>query len=140
MITEERIAIVRAGFAAQTPLAAMGATLDMIEEGQVTIVLPITDGVVTLGTRVVTGGVIAAVADVAAGLSLLTLMASPRPVITVEIAAHLLAPARGEALICVGRAEKIGKRHCVGGADVFVEENAQRRKVAILTATFMVME
>jgi uncharacterized protein (TIGR00369 family) len=129
---------VRLGFAAQLPLQAMNATLEAIEDGSVTIAFPVADQLTTAGTGIVMGGVLALVADVAAGLSILTRLSPPRPVTTVSMTSTQIAPAKGERVICVGRLDKIGRGLAVTGADVFVEANGQRTLCARLSAAFAV--
>jgi len=86
----------------------------------------------------VMGGVTALVADVAAGLSLVTRLDPPRPVITLDMAAHQLAPAKGERIICIGSVLKAGKSVGVARAEVYAETGRARRHAATLTATFSI--
>lgn len=138
-MNDTQIAAVRLGFAAQNPMALFGAELGAIEPGSVTLSMPVREEMTTAGTGIVMGGLVATLADVAAGLSIATLMAPPRPVMTVDFTSHQLAPARGDRIEAVGRVEKIGRSLCITGADVFAVAGETRTKVARLVATFAVM-
>jgi uncharacterized protein (TIGR00369 family) len=131
-------AFVRLAFAAQLPLAWMGAELTAIGDGTVTISVPVRDDLTTAGTGIVMGGIIATIADVAAGLSIITQLDPPRPVTTLDFSSHQIAPARGDRIETVGQVEKVGKTFAITGADVFAIKDGQRRKCARLTATFAV--
>jgi uncharacterized protein (TIGR00369 family) len=131
-------AFVGLAFAAQLPLAWMGAELTVIGDGTVTITVPVRDDLTTAGTGAVMGGIIATIADVAAGLSIITQLDPPRPVTTLDFSSHQIAPARGGQIVAVGQVEKVGKTIAVAGADVFAVKDGVRRKCARLTATFAV--
>lgn len=122
----------------QAPLTNMGVTIEAIEPGSVTLSVRITESMTTIGTGVVMGGVIAMIADVTAGLSVISLMDRPRPVTTIDFTAHQISAAKGERLLIVGRAERISKILCVSGADTFSYNGEQKRKCARLTATFLI--
>ena len=131
-------AFVRLAFAAQLPLAWLGAELDSVEDGAVTIVFTVRDDLCTAGSGIVMGGVTALVADVAAGLSLLTRLSPPRPILTSSMTAHQLSPAKGDRIICTGIVLKIGKTAGIARADVFAQTGADRRHAATLTASFAI--
>lgn len=135
-VAEANATFVRMGFAAQAPMALFEAELLEIAPGSVTIAFPVADRLTTVGTGIVMGGVLATVADVAAGLSILTVLDPPRPVTTIDFAFHAIAAAKGERIVCVGQVERAGRQISITGADVFAEEAGVRRKVARLTASF----
>jgi acyl-coenzyme A thioesterase PaaI-like protein len=130
--------LVRLAFAAQAPLAAWGAELAEISPGRVVISTPISPGMTTTGTGVVMAGLVATIADVAAGLSLVSALTPPRPVTTVEMKIAMLAPARGARLECIGAVEKAGKSIAVVTAEAWaISAEGARTKAAILSATFV---
>jgi acyl-coenzyme A thioesterase PaaI-like protein len=137
-MTPDNEAFVRLAFGAQQPMAWIGASLAVIEDGSVTIAFAPHDALTTMGTGVVMGGIVATVCDVAAGLSILTRLDPPRQITTVDVTSHQIAPARGEAIICIGRVEKLGKAIAIASAEAFVETGGQRRLAARLTSTFAV--
>lgn len=125
-------------FTAQTPLAQWGAVLYTVEPGAVSVSLPIGPGLCVAGTDLVMGGVVGLLGDVAAGLSLVSALAPPRPVTTVQFQVVMLAPAQGNRLVAEGRAEKAGKRQGAASAAIFAERGGARAKVALVTAVFAV--
>jgi acyl-coenzyme A thioesterase PaaI-like protein len=129
-------AFVRLGFAAQQPLAWIGAELEAIADGAVTISFAPHDGLTTAGTGIVMGGIVATVCDVAAGLSLLTRLSPPRPITTIDLTCHQIAPALGARIVCIGRVERIGKAIGIASAEAISEMDGERRLAARLTATF----
>jgi uncharacterized protein (TIGR00369 family) len=138
MVSDEARAFVDLAFAAQRPLAGIGVTLDKVEDGAVTLSFPVQDNLCTAGTGIVLGGITALVADVAAGLSLITRLDPPRPVVTVEMAAHQIAPGKGERIVCIGSVLKAGRSMGIARADVYAEAGGSRRLASTLTATFSI--
>lgn len=122
---------------AQSPLVGWGAVIESIDDGAVRLSMPITPSVTTF-TGAVVSGVIATLADVAAGLSLITVLTPPRPVITLDFTTQQLAPAIGTRLIAVGRAERAGKAIGFASADAFVTAEHGDQRVARLSATFSI--
>tara|TARA_R110002124_G_scaffold158839_3_gene326009 strand:- start:454 stop:873 length:420 start_codon:yes stop_codon:yes gene_type:complete len=123
-------------FAAQTMMTTLGATLDEIDTGHVRIVAPILPG-----TRQQQGfghaGLTFSIGDSAAGYAALTAMPLDTEVVTAEIKVNLLAPARGDLLIAVGKLIKPGKRLCVVTAEVFAQENGNTTLIAVLQGTML---
>ena len=58
-------------------------------------------------------------------------------VVTAEIKINLIAPARGEKLVAIGKLVKPGKRLCVVTSEVFAVENGQEKLIAILQGTMV---
>jgi uncharacterized protein (TIGR00369 family) len=127
------------GFSMQAPLELFGARLTEIAPGSVTISFDPTEELTTKGTGVVVGGVIATIADVAAGLSLVTLLDPPGPIMTLQMNSHFLRPAKGGPIRAVGRVEKIGRGQATVAADVFCDASQGPQKVAVLTAQFQIL-
>jgi acyl-coenzyme A thioesterase PaaI-like protein len=132
--TQDFIAL---AFSAQRPLLAWQARIDAIRPAEVEISMPITDAITTFNGAVV-GGVIATLADVAAGLGLIALLDAPRPVITLDFNSQQLAPAIGARLIAVGVGERAGRSIGFASAQAFVEVDGARKRVARLCATFQI--
>lgn len=137
-MSPETMSFIPLALAAQLPLTKMGVVIDAIETGSVTLSVSIEEDMTTAGTGVVMGGVIAMIADVAAGLSVISVMESPRPVTTIDFTSHQISAAKGDRLIFKGQAERLTTSACISGAEVFCERNGQSRKCARLTATFLI--
>jgi len=129
---------VRVSFARQSIMTTLGASLTRIAPGEVGITLPFADHILQQH-GFVHAGVVATIADSAAGYAGLTLMPAGAGVLTAEFKINLLAPARGEHLIAQGRVIKAGRSLTIAEADVFCEEGATRTHAARLTATLMSM-
>ncbi len=110
-------AAVRQTFTQQRFMAALGAKLIRVADGEVDIELPFSD---QLGQQngAVHAGALAAIADSACGGAALTRMPPGSDVISVEFKLNLLAPAVGERFIARGRIVRSGKTLTVCTADV----------------------
>ena len=135
-MTPDALDRIHRSFAAQKMMATLGAQIEEVLEGQVTITAPILPG-----TRQQQGfghaGLTFAIGDSAAGYAALTQLPLDSEVVTAEIKINLLAPAMGDRLIAVGRVVKPGKRLCVVTSEVFAETGAERKLIAILQGTMV---
>lgn len=129
---------VRASFARQSIMTTLGASLTRITPGEVEIALPFADHILQQH-GFVHAGVVATIADSAAGYAGLTLMPPGAGVLTAEFKINLLAPASGDRLIAQGRVIKAGRSLTIAEADVFAEDGPTRKHAARLTATLMSM-
>ncbi len=130
---------VAASFARQAAMATFGARLGAVAPGAVEIVLPVAP---YLGQQhgFVHGGVVAAIADSAAGYAALSLMPPGAGVLTTEFKINFLAPAAGERLVARGRVVKSGRTLTLAIAEVHAEADGESRLCALLTATLMTLE
>ncbi len=123
-------------FAAQSMMATLGAKMVDVTSGVVRIEAPILPG-----ARQQQGfghaGLSFSIGDSAAGYAALTSLPLDMEVVTAEIKINLLAPARGQKLIAIGKVVKPGKRLCVVTADVFASDNGQETLIAILQGTMV---
>ncbi len=87
------------------------------------------------------GGVIATIADVAAGFAGFTLIADDQQMVTVELKVSYYYPALGSNLRAVGRVMKHGNTLSYCEADVFsVNEQGEELLVARATATMAIVK
>lgn len=127
---------VRESFAAQAMMRTLGATLDSVAPGAVSIRADVTDGL-TQQQGYSHAGLIFSIGDSAAGYAALTLMPPEAEVMTVEMKINLLAPGAGR-LIAEGRVIRPGRRLMVVAADVWADDpKAGRRHVAMLQGTMI---
>lgn len=75
-------------------------------------------------------GVLAAVADHAAGAAAATMIAADRMVLTVEFKINLLRPAMGESLRCRADLLKCGRRLIIAESSVFTTAKGKEKLVA----------
>lgn len=128
----------RDSFARQAATRLVGARLAEVAPDRCTIELPVRDEL-TQQHMYVHGGIVAMIADSAAGYAAFTLMPADASVLTVEYKINLLAPATGEMLVARGEVLKSGKTLSVARADVFGVTGGKETRVATIQQTLMVM-
>lgn len=79
-------------------------------------------------------------ADHAAGAAAATLVAEGQTVLTLEFKVNLLRAARSQCLRCRAEVLKAGRQATVVEAEVFGEENGERRLYSKATVTMAVVE
>jgi uncharacterized protein (TIGR00369 family) len=130
---------IRASFARQGLMTTLGATLGSISPGLVEVVLR-PGPAISQQHGFVHAGAVSAIADTAAGYAALSLMPAGRGVLTTEFKINLLAPAVGDRIVALGKVVKAGRTLTLAQAEVFAEQDGQRRLVALLTATLIAVE
>lgn len=134
--TEERV---RASFARQGLMATLGATLDSVGQGEAEISL-VPRPEISQQHGFVHAAAVTAIADSAAGYASLTLMPPGTGVLSTEFKINLLAPARGDRIVAIGRVVKAGRTLTVAQSEVFAEADGERKLIALLTASMMAVE
>lgn len=129
---------VRDSFARQPAMALVGASLGEIAPGAVEVTLACTPQV-TQQHGYVHGGVVAMIADSAAGYTALSLVPADATVLSVEYKMNFLAPAQGEELRAAGRVLKAGRTLVVVQVDVQASRGDRRVLCATMLQTMMVM-
>jgi uncharacterized protein (TIGR00369 family) len=133
---EQRI---RASFAKQGHMTAIGATIGPISRGSVEIALQ-PSPVTSQQHGFVHGGIVSALADTAAGYSALSVMPPGTGVLTVEFKINFVSPAIGDRIIARGRVLKPGRTLVLTQADVFAETAGKEKLIAVLLGTMMAVE
>jgi uncharacterized protein (TIGR00369 family) len=129
---------VRASFDKQQLMTTLGAQLEQVDPGAVTIRLPFRDDL-TQQHGFLHAGAIAAVADSACGYAALSLMPSGADVLSIEFKINMLSPAKGDAIVARAEVIRAGKRIMVCRADVFSLDGTTEKLVAAMQATMMVV-
>jgi uncharacterized protein (TIGR00369 family) len=130
---EERV---RASFSRQGLMQHLGAELVEVAEGTCAISCrPRPE--LTQQHGYVHAGVIAAIADSAAGYAALSLMPGEGEVLTVEFKLNLLAPAEGELLIARGAVLRAGRTLAVCEAAVAAVRDGAETPCAVALATLI---
>ncbi len=127
---------VRASFARQGIMSHIGATMAAVGPGCCEIRLPYAENL-SQQHGFFHGGVVATIADSAAGYAGFSLMPMDAGVLTVEFKINLVAPADGEALIARGRVVRPGRTLTVSHAEVSVVKGGTERVCAILQQTLI---
>jgi len=127
---------VRHSFARQGVMRHIGAQMMAVEAGQCEIHLPYGDHV-SQQHGFFHGGIVATIADSAAGYAGFSLMPAEAGVLTVEFKINLVAPADGELLVARGSVVRPGRTLTVTHAEVAVRKDGQERVCAFLQQTLM---
>ena len=130
---------VRRSFDKQRVMATIGATLDRIEPGEITISMPPNAGL-TQQHGYLHAGIIATIADSACGYAALSLMPDDAAVLSIEFKTNMLAPADGERFIARGKVIKPGRTIMVCDATVHAVRGGAEKLVATMTGTMMVVQ
>ena len=127
---------VRASFARQGLMQHLGARLVAVGEGACAIACAPRPEL-SQQHGFVHAGVVAAIADSAAGYAAMSLMPAGSEVLTVEFKLNLLAPAEGELLIARGGVLRSGRTLTVCEAAVVGLRDGQETRCAAALVTLM---
>jgi uncharacterized protein (TIGR00369 family) len=128
---------IRASFDRQGFLRTLGATLESVEPGTVTITCDFSEGL-TQQHGLFHGGVVASLVDVACGYAALSTMPADREVLTVEFKIQFLKPAKTDRLIAVGQVVQAGRTLTVCEGSVY--DATRTRVLARMSATMMAVD
>ena len=125
---------VRDSFQRQGLMAHLNAELRAVRPGEVEIGAPFREEV-SQQHGYFHAGTIGAIADSAGGYAALTLLPPGVSILSVEYKLNLLTPAKGDAIIAVGRVIRSGRTLSVSSAEVFVEREGRRERCCIMQQT-----
>jgi uncharacterized protein (TIGR00369 family) len=129
---------VRRSFDKQQVMATIGATLDEVAPGAVTISMPASPSL-TQQHGYLHAGIVATIADSACGYAAFSLMPEDAAVLSIEFKANMLAPADGQRFIARAKVIKPGRTIMVTDATVHAVRNGTEKLVATMTGTMMVV-
>lgn len=136
-VSDARIAEIRESFARQGLMTTLGARIDAIEPGRVTLSLPIAPAL-SQQHGFAHAGASFALGDSAAGYAAMSLLPPGGEVLTVEMKINLIAPATGLRLVAIGEVARHGRRLSIVRATVLAEaEDGSRRETALLQGTMI---
>jgi uncharacterized protein (TIGR00369 family) len=127
---------VRDSFVRQGFLRHCGAVIDELAPGHVTLSVRHAEAL-TQQHGFFHGGLIATLADTAAGYAALSMMRPEVGVLSVEFKLNFIAPARGERLVAHGRVIRPGRTLTVCRADVETVDGERVTEVATALLTMM---
>jgi len=131
-------AVIRDSFARQSFMALLGAELETVKPGRVSIGLRTREDLLQQH-GFVHAGVTGAIADSAGGYAALTLCPAGTSVLSVEYKMNLLAPARGDRLIAEGRVVRSGRTITATQIDVYAIEAEERVHIAMMLQTIIAL-
>ena len=127
---------VQQSFNKQQALATIGGIIEDIAPGRVVISFKFSESL-TQQHGFIHAGILSTVMDSACGYAAYSLMPVDAGVLTIEFKTNLLSPAVGERFIAIGEVKKPGRTITVANADMFAEQNGNRKLIASMTATLM---
>ena len=127
---------VRKSFSQQGFMRYLGATMDVVEPGYVSISMPFSDDLTQQLGYFHAGGM-TAIVDSACGYAALTLMPPNSDVLTIEFKVNFISPAIGERVIAHGRVVKPGSTVTVCQGEVFAVKDGVEKLCAIMQATML---
>ncbi len=131
-------AVVRHIFDNQPALHTIGARLERVSPGEVTITYAYRPDL-TQQHGFTHAGIVAMLADNACGCAAGTLLPPDCDVLTVEFKLNLMAPAVGETLTAIGMVKRAGRTLVICNGDVFATQAGDEKLVATILATVMIL-
>ena len=125
---------IRASFGRQKAMSLIGASLTVVEPGQVEVALPYRHDL-TQQKGFIHGGIIGMIADTACGYAAYSLMPADCSLVTVEYKINILAPARA-SLAARGEVVRAGRTLTVTRGEVYSEDG---KHVASMQQTLMML-
>ena len=127
---------IRASFATQAFMTTLGARLERIALGEVTIALPFRADL-TQQNGFLHAGVVTSVMDSACGYAALSVMEPGADVLSVEFKVNLLARAQGTEFLAVGRVVRSGRTLVVVSDELRASSGVGETVVAIMQGTMI---
>lgn len=118
-------------------METLGASLDLVEPGEVHIALPFSANL-SQQHGYLHAGATAAIADSANGYAALTLTPADAEVLAVEFKINLMAPASAPRFVARGRVLRAGRRLSVCLAEVVALNAADPQVVATMLSTISI--
>ena len=126
----------RDSFARQNAMQTLGAVLESVAPGRVTITMAHRDSL-TQQHGFIHAGMLAAALDSASGYAAFSLMPADAAVLTIEFKINLTAPADGQRAIAVGEVIRTGRTITVCRIDAYVDKGGRRTHCATGLSTLM---
>ena len=127
---------VRKSFDRQRAMSSLGITIDRIEPGKVVLKMPYLEAY-TQQHGFVHAGILSAAMDSACGYAAFSLMPEEAAVLTIEYKVNLMAPAKGDFFLLIGKVLKAGRTITVCQAEAFCNREGEKRLIAHMTGTMM---
>ncbi len=134
MLNTETESAVRASFAAQGAMTALGAALVELDAGRCLLKIERHPGALQQHGYF-HGGVIGALADSAAGYAANSILMPGQEVVTAEYKINFLSPATGEVLYAEGQVVRPGRSLVVVTVEVWTEIKKKRSDCALAQMT-----
>jgi uncharacterized protein (TIGR00369 family) len=125
-------------FAAQGLMATLGATIVLVQDGEVHIALPFSKHL-SQQHGYVHAGAITSVVDSACGYAAMTKAPVGYSVVTAEFKVNFMRPAIGERFLAVGKVQSAGKMLtvCTGEVRAYAGAGDDYKVIALMQATIV---
>ena len=130
------IQTVKQSFSKRGLMRYLGASLDVIEPGYVSISMQFSDDL-TQQQDYYHAGSLTSIVDSACGYAALTLMPPSTEVLTIEFKVNFVAPAIGDRVVAHGRVVKPGSIITVCQGEVVAIQDGHEKVCAIMQATML---
>jgi uncharacterized protein (TIGR00369 family) len=130
------IETVKKSFSKQGLMRYLGATIDVIEPGYVSISMPYSDDL-TQQHDYYHAGSLTSIVDSACGYAAYTLMPPNTEVLTIEFKVNFVSPAIGDRVVAHGRVVKPGSTVTVCQGEVIAIQDGREKVCAIMQATML---
>lgn len=127
---------VHESFARQTFMTTLGARLIRVDPGEVAIEMPFREDL-TQQHGFLHAGVVTALVDTACGYAAYSLLPPGYAVLSVEFKINLLAPARGDHILALGRVRRPGRTLTICSGDAFAHSSGSEIHIATMLATII---
>jgi len=115
---------------------SLGITIENIEPGRIELKMPYLEEY-TQQHGFVHAGILSTAMDSACGYAAFSLMPEEAAVLTIEYKLNLLAPAKGDFFLVIGKVLKVGRTVIVCQAEAYSSEKGEQKLVAQMTGTMM---
>jgi uncharacterized protein (TIGR00369 family) len=139
MIGTDVACAVRASFASQGAMLALGAAITSLDDGFCELEMPFSPAVAQQHGYF-HGGVLAALGDSAGGYAANTKLMPLRECLTAEYKINMLSPATGEALLARGRVIRPGRSLVIATVDLFARKGGLERHCALMQMTLFAID
>lgn len=129
---------IRSSFAKQLFMATLGAHMERVSPGEVSISLPFRADL-TQQHGFLHAGAVASVMDSACGYAALSLMEPGAAVLSVEFKVNMLAPAEGTHFVATGRVARAGRTLSIVTGELLAVRDGRETVVALMQGTMMVV-
>ncbi len=130
------VQVVWESFSRQGFMHHLGATLEIVEPGHISIAMPFSDNL-TQQHNYYHAGSLTSIVDSACGYAALTLMPPNAEVLTIEFKVNFISPAIGEQVIAHGRVVKPGSLVTVCQGEVLAIKDGVEKTCALMQATMV---
>ena len=130
------IQTVKTSFSKQGLMRHLGAKIDVIEPGHISIIMPYSDDL-TQQHDYYHAGSLTSIVDSACGYAAFTLMPPNTEVLTIEFKVNFVSPAIGDRVVAHGRVVKPGSIITVCQGEVVAIQDRREKVCAIMQATML---